>query len=405
LIAYAGINDFLVKGTERNRTVGWPLLKRHLRNLNNGSRTVSCKGRLGRFRLHLGGSAGNRDVSATRSKIDVPEKPTLIERLVQLIPLSYPLAALAWAIVVGSPVFHLFEYLDHGSTSVSFAPSSLVVDFLYTLVPFYAFNVVRYLRLRILNAEPQVIPIMSGGEAAYHSAFGRISNSLPPLVLTLVLMVPILPAIVPNPHPSILVSYSLISLFVNGLAVATYVWSYATSSWGLHRLGDSQLKLKSFLEDRTMGAKAIGSVALSLTVAYLGGTLLVFLLFFSYFLISLSFQVVIYAFIALGIIMFFLPLNSVHKKMQAEKLGQQRALTRQLMTLKQESQAYLVEDPPVGKVLTEILRMKDLEITERKLANTPTWPFDVQLIVKLITIILSVTAALLARVIINLLRI
>jgi len=49
--------------------------------------------------------------------------------------------------------------------------------------------------------------------------------------------------------------------------------------------------------------------------------------------------------------------------------------------------------------------MKDLEITERKLASTPTWPFDVQLIVKLITIILSVTAALLARVIINLLRI
>ena len=75
------------------------------------------------------------------------------------------------------------------------------------------------------------------------------------------------------------------------------------------------------------------------------------------------------------------------------------------MTMKQESQAYSVEDPPVGKVLAEILRMKDLGITERKLANTPTWPFDVQLIVKLITIILSVTAALLARVIINLLRI
>lgn len=337
--------------------------------------------------------------------MDVPEKPTLIERLVQLIPLRYPFAALAWAIVIGSPVFHLFEYLDHGSTSFSIAPSSLVVDLLYTLVPFYTLNVVRYIRLRILNAEPQIIPIMSGGEAAFHAAFGRISNSLPAVILALVLIVPILPAVVPNPHPSILASYALISLFVNGLAVATYVWSYAISSWGLHRLGESQLRLKSFLEDRTMGAKAIGSVALSLTVAYLGGTLLVFLLFSSYFLISLSFQGVIYAFISLGIIMFFLPLNSVHKKMQAEKLGQQRALMRELLTMKQESRAYSVEDPPVGKVLTEILRMKDLEITERKLANTPTWPFDVQLIVKLITIILSVTAALLARIIINLLRI
>ncbi len=42
-----------------------------------------------------------------------------------------------------------------------------------------------------------------------------------------------------------------------------------------------------------MGAKAIGSVVLSLTAAFLGGTLLVLLLFFSYFLISLSFQAVI----------------------------------------------------------------------------------------------------------------
>ena len=337
--------------------------------------------------------------------MDAPEKPTLIERLVHLIPLRYPFAALAWASVVGSPVFHLFEYIDYGSTNFSLAPSSLFADLLFTLVPFYAFNVVRYLRLRILKAEPQIIPIMAGGEAAYHSAFGRISSSLPVVILALVLLVPILPAVVPNPHPSILVSYTLISLFANALAVATYVWAYAISSWGLHRLGESQLKLKSFLEDRTMGAKAIGSVALSLTVAFLGGTLLVFLLFFSYFLVNLSFQAVIYAFFALGIMMFFLPLNSLHKKMRAEKLGQQRALTQQLLTMKQELQAYSVEDPPVAKVLTEILRMKDLEITERKLANTPTWPFDVQLIVKLITIILSVTAALLARLIINALRI
>jgi len=78
---------------------------------------------------------------------------------------------------------------------------------------------------------------------------------------------------------------------------------------------------------------------------------------------------------------------------------------QQLLTIKHKSEEYSVEDPPVGKVLTEILRIKDLEITERKIANTPTWPFDVQLMVKLITIILSVTAALLARIIINLLRI
>ncbi|HYY92654.1 MAG TPA: hypothetical protein VE955_11770 [Candidatus Dormibacteraeota bacterium] len=356
-----------------------------------------------RSKLGEGGSQG-LGASGPRSNIHAPEKPTLIERIVQTIPLRYPLASLVWAAMIGSPFFHLFEYIDHGSTSFSLTPSGLVADFLYTLVPFYAFNVVKYLRLKILRAELEIVPIMSGGESDYHSAFGRISNTLPVIVLALVLMVPIIPDIVPNPHLSILVVYTSSSLFVNGIAVSTYVWAYAVSSWGLHELGESQLKLKSFLEDRTMGARAIGSVALSLTVAFLGGTLLVFLLFFSYFLASLSFQAVIYAFLALGIIMFFLPLNSIHKKLQAEKQNQQRALTQQYLAMKNEARTYSGDDAHVGKVVSELLRMKDLEITERKLASTPTWPFDVQLLVKLITIILSVTAALLARIIINVLK-
>ncbi|MBO0887605.1 hypothetical protein J2P12_00740 [Candidatus Bathyarchaeota archaeon] len=365
----------------------------------------SAEGMFNAIRSKLGeGGSPSLESSGLQSKVDVPEKPTLVERIVQTIPLRYPLAALVWAAIIGSPFFHLFEFIDHGSTSFSLTPSGLVADFLYTLVPFYAFNVVRYLRLKILRAEPQIIPIMSGGESDYHSAFGRISSTPPVVVLALILSLPIIPAIVPDPHVSTLVFYTAASLFLNALAVSTYVWAYAVSSWGLHQLGESQLTLKSFLEDRTMGARAIGSVALSLTVAFLGGTLLVFLLFFSYFLTNLAFQAVIYSFLALGIIMFFLPLNSLHKKLQAEKQNQQRALTQQYLALKNEAQTLLGDDSHVGKVVSELLRIKDFEITERKLANTPTWPFDVQLLVKLITIILSVTAALLARIIINFLR-
>jgi hypothetical protein len=55
--------------------------------------------------------------------------------------------------------------------------------------------------------------------------------------------------------------------------------------------------------------------------------------------------------------------------------------------------------------MIQLARMKDLEITEKKLAGTPTWPFDVNLLAKLITIILSVTAVLLSRIITNFLHI
>src|SRR5215831_4916220 len=256
-----------------------------------------------------------------------PEKATLIERFVGLIPVRYPFAAIVWSFVVGSPIFHLVEYLDHGSTSFSLAPSALVSDLLFTAVPFYVFYVVRYLRLNILNAEPQIVPIMSDGEAAYHSAFRRITSTPPVLILGVVLTLTTIPAVTRSLNLSIQLTYTLVSLFVIAIAVATYVWSYAWSSWGLHKLGESDLKLRSFLEDRTMGANAIGSLALSQTVAYFGGILLVFFLFFSYLVSSLSFQALISAFFAVGIIMFFLPLNSLHKKMQAEKLDRQKTLT------------------------------------------------------------------------------
>ncbi|OLE74764.1 hypothetical protein AUG19_07485 [archaeon 13_1_20CM_2_54_9] len=69
-------------------------------------------------------------------RMGIPEKSTLIERFVQLIPLRCPLAALAWAIILGTPGYRLFEYIDHSSTGFSLEPARLFNDFLYCLVPF-----------------------------------------------------------------------------------------------------------------------------------------------------------------------------------------------------------------------------------------------------------------------------
>ncbi|OLD02212.1 hypothetical protein AUG19_07480 [archaeon 13_1_20CM_2_54_9] len=214
---------------------------------------------------------------------------------------------------------------------------------------------------------------MLGGETAYHSAFGRVSNTLPPVTLAVILSAVALPAAIPDIHLSILVVENFIALFINTLAIAPLLWAYTVSSWGLHRLGESQIKLKFFLEDRMMRAKPIGNVAPSLTVAYLGGVLLVFLLFPSFFLTNPSFQGLMAFFLVIGIIMFFLRLNSLHKKMQAEKSDNQRALGHQFLTMKQASQAHSGDGPvSVDKVenpIVELLRLKDFEITDRKVAS------------------------------------
>lgn len=101
--------------------------------------------------------------------------------------------------------------------------------------------------------------------------------------------------------------------------------------------------------------------------------------------------------------MFFLPLNSVHSVMQSEKAGHQAELSRQLMTVKLSSRTHSSNGPAsledLRESISDLVRLKDVEMTERKLASTPTWPFDIQLTAKLITITLSVTAVLLTRLI------
>ncbi len=44
---------------------------------------------------------------------NAPEKPTLIERFLQPIPVRHLFGALAWAIILGTPGYHLIEYTDH----------------------------------------------------------------------------------------------------------------------------------------------------------------------------------------------------------------------------------------------------------------------------------------------------
>lgn len=335
----------------------------------------------------------------------IPEKPTPVERFIQLIPLRYPLAVLAWTIILGPVGYRLANFLQTGVSPFQF-PSPYNEFFGLTLT-FYLFYIIRYLRLRVVRAEPRIIPIVQDGEKAYHSFFGRLSDARPVILLGIVLEILALLAGGINPSFSVLTIYNITTQFILLLSFATLIWEYSISSWGLHELGRSQLRLKSFLEDRFMGARSIGNVALSLTLAYLGG-LILFLLDSATFLpLSPGLLGFFLILLGLGVGMFFLPLNSVHGKMQAEKAEQQRTLGHQFLAMKHGSEPSSSNDPVLERQspIEELVRLKNLEITERKLASTATWPFDAQLLAKLITIIVSITAVLLSRVITDLLHI
>lgn len=340
---------------------------------------------------------------------DAIEKPTLIERFVKLIPLPYPLAALIWSAVLPSSIGgYTLEYFTTGTTPLSLAylPTAL----LNLLLPFYLFLIVRFMRLRVVAAKSPISARLSGGEEDYHTAFGRMTRTAPVLILTVTLGTFLLTIYasegVISPSPFSIIGNTIV-VYLNVLAFTTYLWEFATAGLGLHDLGGSSLRLGPFQEDRMMGAKPIGNLALSMTIAYYGGLLLTSLLLSTFLPSSLPSSALFIAFLLLGVALFFLPLNSVHAKMQAEKRRLLREIGARYPRLDRDSsrprENATLED--VNARLAKLTDLQELKMLDRKAASLPTWPFDVQLVSKFVTIVLSVTAVLLSRLITGFLRI
>lgn len=339
------------------------------------------------------------------------ETPTLLERFVALIPLPYPWAALIWSLVLPSGLgFDLISYLGTGSAPISI--DSIPNIALNLLFIFYAFIMIRYMRRKVVATEARVSPRLETGIEAYRRAFGRMTQTLPVLVMTVIFGTLILsgrafggPGGLPW-NPFLLLANAIVT-FLGSLAFSTYFWEFAVASWGLHRLGSSSLKLGSFLDDRMMGARPMGNLALSLAVAYFGGVLFTALLFSTISPATLANQWPFIVFLLLGVAFFILPLNSIHTKMQVEKRRLLTEISARYPRLNPDS-ARARENATMADVQAELAKLTDLqevEMLDKRISSLPTWPFDINVASKFITIVLSVTAVLLSRLITNFLHI
>src|SRR5262245_4633806 len=125
------------------------------------------------------------------SSASIPiETPTLLERFITLVNLPYPLAAIFWSAVLGSPGYYTLQYLT-GPTR-TFTIADLPNEILFFLAPLYLFLAVHYVRMRIVAGEAPIAARLAGGEEDYHRAFGRMNLALPPVALAFLFAVPIL---------------------------------------------------------------------------------------------------------------------------------------------------------------------------------------------------------------------
>ncbi len=343
-----------------------------------------------------------------------PEKPTLIERVVGILPVPYPLASLAFAILFGSPVQFLAAYLDTNSVSLAFkytintsynsigagtvsTVEGATFQGIWLLTIFLLVYLVRFMRTKIVEYEPKLVAIAPSGEETLHRAFGGISRPIPQALLAvpfLLISLPYISQSTINIGPVSLL-YQLVSSVVFGVMFSSFIWLYFRSLWGLYKLGKEPLNLRSHYEDRMLGVKPIGAISLTLFVSY---TLVIGLTTVSVLFnpdpIGTTFLII---FAVFGVAMFFIPLNSIHRRMAEAKQRQMAKVDEKFARLADSATELTPES--TEKILKQLRDTQILMISRDYVSNLPTWPLDTPIIGRFAAVALSVAAILISKIV------
>lgn len=336
------------------------------------------------------------------SALEACGKPTIIERVVYLFPGPYVVKCLVFSAVFGMPAMLFTRFLDTLSVTTALALfGSLlwqnVVTFTFAnfVLLFYALYGVRYMRSRIAAIMPNAESLIPGGMTTLQKVFGPICRLLPAAILASLLGVVSLVSF-PTQSEHAAGPIGLIALTVSFpfvyLAYGTFVWVYVSSVKCLYEVGNQPLQLAEFHEDSHLGMKPFGSLSLSLALVYFAGLVLVF---FSFLSIPLPLELAVSVLILAGIVLFFLPLIVIHRKMRDRKRFEREKLkdryTQLVSSFGGPLQIIQVTDVKTVK------RMLALDLTNRQVAAIPEWPFDSHMLTWLSAIVLTVVASLVTR--------
>ena len=350
-----------------------------------------------------------------------------MEWLIGLIPLPYVAACLLLTILLSYPGLALVFYLDGRLTDLVSFPSNPVEQLTFVvgmivnaLIFFYLFFTVRFMRLKVVETSEQLRPLSRDQGETFERIFAPLSSFWPPLIIGIVAVAflhlllsfsqggdafPSLLAFLflRAPPPDIGPFRTAQLLVNNGLfvaAIGTFVWVYFRTLWGLHLLGREPLSLKTYREDSMLGLRPIGSLSLVFTGIYF--VWLVLLALSSLPNPTLFDVVYPIPLIALGVVMFFLPLTNVHRAMTTQRRKEQSLLREWFNKILGETnppgserrEGSLVE---VSKLLSELRGVMVLDMLRGDVAETPTWPFDTVIIRRFVVLVSSITTSLIAH--------
>ncbi len=347
------------------------------------------------------------DTKSVRKKLNVLDttscaKPTLIERIINLFPGPYALKCLLFSSLFGVPallLFRFFDTLNIRTTLELFGPllwqNIITFSFANFVLLFYAAYGVHYMRSRIAAMVPQIEPLMPKEAKTVQDIFHPVCTFIPAVALSVLLaVVSLLSFPTQGQHAAGLNSLALLVIsfpFVY-LVYGTFIWTYVSSIICLYTLSKQPLKLAEFYEDSHLGMKPFGSLSLSLAVVYFSG---LGLIFFSFLSIPPPLQIAVVIMIVVGVILFILPLLTVHHKMLHKKQEEREKIKTHYSHLLPS-----IHQPLETKDAIEVKNLRYMvavDIIDRQVTSIPEWPIDSKSLTWLSAVVLTVVVSIVTR--------
>ena len=351
--------------------------------------------------------------------------PTLFEKLIVFSHLPFTFGVFLFAFFIGPLGNFLFYFVLSGNATDAFFQTffsvsvegigltravsvywySLAGNLLWYTFLFYVAFLVRYLRGRLIQAKPELIALAPDGETDVRRIFRIVSMTAPQLVIMIIFLL-VYATSVPDMlgKGELTVLSTPVFLFrslLRSILFGSVLWLFGAGLWSLSTFGRLRLKLKSCFEDSMLGTRELGSLSSSFSIPYfLGLALFTGQMTLGGFAgqTSLVNTISLLILIPMGIILFIAPLVSTHRRMLEAKNVETAVADKQMAELIGRIRETGEEDD------RNVIRLLLLETVERKTKGIKTWPIDNQLIERLAIIATSVTAVLLAQIILTFLH-
>jgi hypothetical protein len=245
---------------------------------------------------------------------------------------------------------------------------------------------------QLLALGPALAKVVQQDGPDVERLFRGLDSALGPLLLTAAtaIVLPLDEAFAGEPLAALIQGVTWLLL---GIPLWTVVWVYLALQIGLNRLGRRHLSLEIYRGDRSLGLRPVGILAFTgfwMLFGSVGPLVLTNLTDLPGVLVGI-------AVLLIGVGLFFLSLRGMNRQMVATK---QRELA---LALDLYMQAYrpIRDQPSLEMLQRQAGLLKAAEDLEKRAERIQQWPFDEPTFARVVTIASSVTAAIIARLILG----